>query len=45
MLPTKVKTFVPEEDAVPIFLKAFGPFKIIHGTFANVSTLLTTVGF
>jgi hypothetical protein len=43
--PARAKTFVPVEAAVPYALKASAPFRMIHGTLANVSTLLMQVGW
>ena len=42
--PPKANTFVPFEVSVPIELYHSAPFKIILVTFANVSTLLISVG-
>ena len=44
-LPTNAKTFVPGESSVPIDLNQSAPLLIIAAIFANVSTLLSTVGF
>ena len=45
ILPVSAKTFVPLLSSVPIAANASPPFARIHGTFANVSTLLILEGF
>ncbi len=45
MSPESEKTLVPALDGVPNDLNQSLPFNKIGGTLANVSTLLTTVGF
>ena len=45
IFPARANTFVPFDFSVPIALNASGPFKIIYGILAHVSTLLTFVGF
>ena len=45
IFPVKAKTFVPFESSVPILLNQSAPFVRITGIFAQVSTLLITVGF
>ena len=43
--PAKANTFVPGDFSVPISRNHSLPCWIIKGTFNNVSTLFTTVGF
>ena len=44
VLPLTVHTIVPGDSAVPTLRNQSGPFTMIAGTFANVSTLLASVG-
>jgi len=43
-LPARAKTLVPLLCAVPRAANCSGPWRIIHGTTASVSTLLMSVG-
>jgi len=45
IFPPNANIFVPGDFAVPKLLNHSGPFSIICGTFAKVSTLFITVGF
>ena len=44
ILPARANTLVPLLFSEPIDVNQSGPFKIIGGTLAKVSTLLTLVG-
>ena len=45
IFPPRANTFVPFEFSVPIEANHSGPFTMICGIFANVSTLFKIVGF